>query len=109
MSRASSTRGSGWRRRRATGPRDNDAPACWPASSSPSVVKLPFSREDAVDPEEALIASAASCHMLSFLYLAAKRGFVVDRYIDEAFGVMEKNEAGKLAITKITESLRCLR
>jgi organic hydroperoxide reductase OsmC/OhrA len=73
-----------------------------PASSSPSVVKLPFSKEDAVDPEEALVAAASSCHMLSFLYVAAKRGFVVDRYIDEAFGVMEKNEAGKLAITRIT-------
>jgi len=73
-----------------------------PASSSPSVVKLPFSREDAVDPEEAFVAAASSCHMLSFLYVAAKRGFVVDRYIDEAFGVMERNEAGKLAITKIT-------
>ena len=40
--------------------------------------------------------------MLWFLSLAAKRGFVVDSYVDEAFGVMEKNEAGKLAITRIT-------
>jgi organic hydroperoxide reductase OsmC/OhrA len=71
-------------------------------SSSPSVVKLPYSDEHAVDPEEALIAAAASCHMLSFLYLAAKRGYVVDRYIDEALGVMERNAEGKLAITKIT-------
>ena len=40
--------------------------------------------------------------MLWFLSLAAKRGFVVDSYVDEAFGVMEKNAAGKLAITRIT-------
>jgi len=40
--------------------------------------------------------------MLWFLSLAAKRGFVVDSYVDEAFGVMEKNETGKLAITRIT-------
>ena len=40
--------------------------------------------------------------MLWFLSLAAKRGFVVDSYVDDAFGVMEKNEAGKLAITRIT-------
>lgn len=73
-----------------------------PGSSSPSVVKLPFSREDAVDPEEALVAAASSCHLLSFLYVAAKRGFVVDRYLDEAYGVMEKDDRGKLAITKIT-------
>jgi organic hydroperoxide reductase OsmC/OhrA len=40
--------------------------------------------------------------MLWFLSLAAKRGFVVDSYVDDAFGVMEKNEAGKMAITRIT-------
>jgi len=72
-----------------------------PGSSSPSVVRLPFSKAEAIDPEEALVASASSCHMLSFLYLAAKRGFVVDRYVDHAIGVMEKNAEGRLAITKI--------
>jgi organic hydroperoxide reductase OsmC/OhrA len=40
--------------------------------------------------------------MLSFLFLAAKRGFVVDSYVDDAFGVMEKNEGGKLFISRIT-------
>jgi len=72
------------------------------ASSSPSVVPLPYSVVEAVDPEEALVAAAASCHMLSFLYLAAKRGIVVESYLDNAFGIMEKNSAGKLAITRIT-------
>src|SRR5213079_1992768 len=72
------------------------------ASSSPSVVPLPLSAADAVDPEEALVASASSCHMLYFLFFAAKRGFVVDRYEDEAFGVLEKNEAGKMFMSKIT-------
>jgi len=73
-----------------------------PASSSPGVVPLPYSVEEAVDPEEALVASAASCHMLWFLSHAARRGFVVDDYQDEPFGTMEKNEAGKLAFTSIT-------
>src|SRR5215207_2625030 len=63
-----------------------------PASSAPSSVPLPFSRADAVDPEEAFVASLSSCHMLFFLSLAAKRGFVVDRYEDQAMGLMEKNE-----------------
>lgn len=72
------------------------------ASSSPSVVPLPLSVADAVDPEEALVASASSCHMLYFLFFAAKRGFVVDRYDDEAFGVLEKNEAGKMFMSRIT-------
>ena len=72
------------------------------ASSSPSVVPLPLSAADAVDPEEALVASASSCHMLYFLFFAAKRGFTVDRYEDEAFGVLEKNAAGKMFMSKIT-------
>jgi len=72
------------------------------ASSSPSVVPLPLSLAEAVDPEEALVASASSCHMLYFLFFAAKKGFVVDRYEDQAFGVLEKNAAGKMFMSKIT-------
>jgi organic hydroperoxide reductase OsmC/OhrA len=73
-----------------------------PASSSPLTVKTPYSVAQAVDPEEALVAATSSCHMLWFLSLAAKRGFLVDRYTDEAFGVMEENADGKLAFTRIT-------
>lgn len=73
-----------------------------PASSSPSVVPAPMSIAAAVDPEEALVASASSCHMLWFLNLAARQGFVVERYEDDAFGVMEKNARGRLAFTRIT-------
>lgn len=72
------------------------------ASASPLVVPLPFSSEDAIDPEEALVAAAASCHMLSFLHVASKRGLVVERYEDEAEGIMEKNARGRYAITRIT-------
>lgn len=73
-----------------------------PGSSSPHVVPLPYSDPAAVDPEEAFVASLASCHMLWFLSLAAKRGFRVDRYVDAAEGVMAPNEAGKLAMTVVT-------
>ena len=73
-----------------------------PASSSPLSVQLPYSRADAVDPEEALVAALSSCHMLTFLYFAAKGGFVVDCYEDDAVGVMTKNERGKLFVSKIT-------
>jgi organic hydroperoxide reductase OsmC/OhrA len=75
-----------------------------PASSSPLSVKLPLSRADAVDPEEALVAAVASCHMLFFLGFAAKAGFVVDKYDDAPVGVMTKNEQGKLFVSKITLS-----
>ncbi|WP_110692652.1 OsmC family protein [Salinicola halophyticus] len=73
-----------------------------PASSSPHVVPLPYSIESHVDPEEAFVASLASCHMLVFLGIAAKRRFAVDRYKDRAVGVMEKNAEGKLSITRVT-------
>ncbi|HSC83921.1 MAG TPA: OsmC family protein [Pseudomonas sp.] len=73
-----------------------------PASSSPHVVPLPFSRETAVDPEEAFVASLSSCHMLWFLSLAAEAGFCVDDYRDQAEGRMGRNAAGKLAMTRVT-------
>ncbi|HZH51397.1 MAG TPA: OsmC family protein [Microvirga sp.] len=73
-----------------------------PASASPSVVPLPFSREDAVDPEEAFVAAVSSCHMLTFLSIAAKKRFVVDHYEDRAVGIMTKNDKGKLFVSKVT-------
>ena len=53
-----------------------------------------------VDPEEALVASIASCHMLTFLALAARKRLVVERYRDDAVGFLEKNAEGRLAITR---------
>jgi organic hydroperoxide reductase OsmC/OhrA len=73
-----------------------------PGSSSPSVVPLPYSQAKAVDPEEAFVASLSSCHMLWFLSIAAKLGYCVDSYVDDAAGVMGKNGQGKLAMTVVT-------
>src|SRR5688572_33127334 len=72
-----------------------------PASSSPHVVPLPLSAADAVDPEEAFVASLSSCHLLWFLSLAAKRGFIVDEYLDSPVGHLEKNSVGKPAMTRV--------
>ena len=58
--------------------------------------------ESCVDPEEAFVASLSSCHMLTFLAIAARRRLVVDRYRDRAVGVLGKDPAGKLAMTKVT-------
>jgi organic hydroperoxide reductase OsmC/OhrA len=55
-----------------------------------------------VDPEEAFVASLSSCHMLWFLSIAAKQGFTVESYWDNAEALMEKNVDGKLAITVVT-------
>lgn len=72
-----------------------------PGSSSPSVVPLPLSRADAVDPEEAFVASLASCHMLFFLFHAARFGAVVERYEDAAEGHLAKNEAGRQWMSRV--------
>jgi organic hydroperoxide reductase OsmC/OhrA len=57
---------------------------------------------DRVDPEKALVAALASCHMLTFLAIAAKKRLVVEEYSDQAVGVLEKNADGKLAVTRVT-------
>jgi organic hydroperoxide reductase OsmC/OhrA len=72
-----------------------------PASSSPQVVRLPLSLEKAVDPEEAFVASLASCHMLFFLSFAATAGWRVDEYTDDALGTMGRNAAGKTAMLSV--------
>ena len=54
-----------------------------------------------VNPEEGLVAALSSCHMLTFLAVAAKKRFIVDRYNDHAVGFLEKNAQGKLAITRV--------
>jgi organic hydroperoxide reductase OsmC/OhrA len=72
------------------------------ASSSPHIVPLPYSVEANVDPEEAFIASLSSCHMLFFLSVAAKRRYVVDSYLDNAIGIMKKDEDGNVSMTKVT-------
>jgi organic hydroperoxide reductase OsmC/OhrA len=71
-------------------------------SSSPLSVPLPYSREDAVDPEEAFVASLSSCHMLTFLDIARRAGVVIDSYEDEAVGVMERIAPNRMAITRAT-------
>ncbi|MFO1106988.1 MAG: OsmC family protein [Amaricoccus sp.] len=71
------------------------------ASSSPQVVPR-FSDPAGIDPEEAFVASLSSCHMLTFLYLAAKQGFVIDRYEDQAEGVLERTPEGRHWMSRVT-------
>lgn len=73
-----------------------------PASSSPLSVKVPYSDPAAVDPEEAFVGSISSCHLLWFLDIACRAGFVVDAYRDEAAGVMEHDADGRMAVTRVT-------
>jgi len=72
------------------------------ASSSPSVIPPPYSDSGAVDPEEAFVAAIASCHMMSFLYVANRAGIDVASYRDAAVGSLGRTAAGRLAITQVT-------
>jgi organic hydroperoxide reductase OsmC/OhrA len=72
------------------------------ASASPSGVPAPWSNPACVDPEEALVAAISSCHMLTFLWLASKEGIQIERYDDDAVGVMTKNEQGVPWVSGVT-------
>jgi organic hydroperoxide reductase OsmC/OhrA len=79
-----------------------DGGAVMPASPSPHVVPAPWSDPAGVDPEEAFVASLSSCHMLFFIDFARRDGWVVDSYVDQAEGVLEKRADGKQAMTRVT-------
>ena len=67
------------------------------ASAAPGYLGNP----DFVDPEEAYVASLASCHMLTFLAIAVRKGLVVDRYRDAATGFMGRNADGKMTVARV--------
>jgi organic hydroperoxide reductase OsmC/OhrA len=72
------------------------------AAASPWVVPEARTNPAGVDPEEAFVAALASCHMLWFLSLAEKDGYIVDRYEDLAVGVLSENPQGRVAVTRVT-------
>jgi organic hydroperoxide reductase OsmC/OhrA len=71
-------------------------------ASPSSVVPVPYSNPAFVDPEEAFVASVSSCHMLTFLFVASKRGFLIESYDDRSVGVLTKNEKGVFWVSLIT-------
>jgi organic hydroperoxide reductase OsmC/OhrA len=79
-----------------------DGGAVVPASAAPENVPAGTANEAGVDPEEALIAALSSCHMLFFLDYARRAGFVIESYVDEAVGRMERRADGKTAMAQVT-------
>ena len=73
-----------------------------PASPSPHIVPAPWNDPGGVDPEEAFVASLSSCHMLFFVDFARRAGFVVDSYVDEAEGVLDKRGDGRMWMSRVT-------
>lgn len=58
-------------------------------------------KKELVNPEELLVGALSSCHMLTFLAIAAKSRLTVDSYDDNAVGLLEKNAEGELVVTKV--------
>ena len=73
-----------------------------PASAAPGNIPSTAAGASGVDPEQGFIASISSCHMLWFLHIAWQAKYIVDRYLDEATGVLEKNAEGHMAMTRVT-------
>jgi organic hydroperoxide reductase OsmC/OhrA len=72
-----------------------------PGTAGPANVNPRYGRADAMDPEQAFVASLAACHMLWFLDIAARAGFICELYADEAEGVLEAGPEGKEMITRV--------
>ena len=70
-------------------------------SASPHIVRAPWSRADAMDPETAFTAALSQCHMLWFLDIAARAGFSLASYRDAAEGTLEAGPEGKLVMTRV--------
>jgi organic hydroperoxide reductase OsmC/OhrA len=72
------------------------------ASASPGVVPAPWSTAEAVDPEEAFVASISACHMLTFIDIARHKGFAVEAYDDDAVGLLTRNAEGHRWVSAVT-------
>lgn len=72
-----------------------------PGTAGPANVNPRYGRPDAMDPEQAFVASLSACHMLWFLDIAARAGFVCESYHDEAEGVLEAGPEGKEMMTRV--------
>jgi organic hydroperoxide reductase OsmC/OhrA len=69
-----------------------------PGTAAPGNVPPDAEKHDGVDPEQAFVAALSSCHMLWFLHLACQKGYVVERYLDEAFGVLDRTWMSRVTL-----------
>ena len=83
-------------------PRDHDVRFERGQRITGSAAPAYFGSADGVDPEEMLVAALSSCHMLTLLAIAAKKGLTIDAYEDDAVGTLGKNAEGRAAVTHVT-------
>jgi organic hydroperoxide reductase OsmC/OhrA len=69
-----------------------------PGNAAPENIPPTVKHEGGVDPEQGFVAALSSCHMLWFLHIALQRKWVVDRYVDEAVGVLDKTWVSRVTL-----------
>jgi organic hydroperoxide reductase OsmC/OhrA len=76
-----------------------------PGNAAPGNIPPTVKTVGGVDPEQAFVAALSSCHMLWFLHLACQKRWVVERYVDEAVGVLDKTWISRVTLRpKVTFS-----
>jgi organic hydroperoxide reductase OsmC/OhrA len=76
-----------------------------PGNAAPGNIPSSVQPQPGVDPEQAFVAALSSCHMLWFLHLAWQNKWVVDRYVDQAVGVLDKTWMSRVTLRpKVTFS-----
>jgi len=73
-----------------------------PGNAAPWNIPKTVAWTPGADPEQLFVASLSTCHMLWFLHLAHDAKFIVERYKDEAIGVLARNAQGRQAMTRVT-------
>lgn len=67
-------------------------------TAAPANIPATVGPQPGVDPEQAYVASLSSCHMLWFLHIACRAGYVVDGYVDEASGILDKTWMARVTL-----------
>ena len=69
-----------------------------PGSAAPGNIPPTAAGAPGVDPEQAFVAALSSCHMLWFLHIASRAGWIVDRYVDDAVGTLDKTWMSRVTL-----------
>ena len=69
-----------------------------PGNAAPGNIPATVSSEKGVDPEQAFVGALSACHMLWFLHLACREKWVVESYVDEAVGTLDKTWMSKVVL-----------
>ena len=70
-------------------------------SAAPANIPASSNTTHGIDPEQAFVASLSACHMLWFLHLASQKKWVVERYVDEAVGVLDKTWISRVTLRPV--------